>query len=100
MEINVNIDAEAINKQITEAVAKSAIGEELKKVVDREVKKISNSYENPLGVVVGREIEKMLRKLIEEEYIGKIKEFVSARMSDEFVKDILDKMWKAYLENN
>ena len=99
MDININVDAEAINKQITEAVAKSAIGEELKKVVDREVKKISNSYENPLGVVVGREIEKMLRKLIEEEYIGKIKEFVSARMSDEFVKNILDKMWVAYLQS-
>ncbi|KKL55362.1 hypothetical protein LCGC14_2256140, partial [marine sediment metagenome] len=49
--------------------------------------------------VVGREIEKMLRKLIEEEYIGKIKEFVSARMSDEFVKNILDKMWVAYLQS-
>ncbi len=48
--------------------------------------------------VVGIEIEKMLRKLIEEEYIEKIKQFVSKQMSDEFVKDILDKMWKVYLE--
>jgi len=99
MEINVNVDAEAINKQISEAVAKSAIGEELKKVIDEEVKKLSNSWPNPLGKVIRIEIEKTLRQLIQDEYMGKIKEWVSKQMSDEFVKDILGKMWKAYLEN-
>lgn len=99
MEIKVNIDAEAINKQITEAVAKSAIGKEIKRVIEEKVKELSTSYNNPLTRVVGLEIEKMLRQLIEEEYIGKIKELVSKQMSDEFVKDILGKMWKVYVEN-
>ena len=97
MDFNVNIDAEAINKQITEAVAKSAIGKQIKRVVDEEVKKLSTSWQNPLSRVVGIEIEKMLRQLIQEEYMGKIKEWVSKQMSDEFVKNILGKMWKVYL---
>lgn len=99
MEINVNVDAEAINKEITEAVAKSAIGKEIKRVIEEKVKELSTSYNNPLSRVVGREIEKMLRQLIEEEYMGQIKEFVRKQMSDDFVKDILGKMWKAYLES-
>ncbi|HDY68963.1 MAG TPA: hypothetical protein ENH85_14380 [Candidatus Scalindua sp.] len=97
MDINVNVDAEAINKQITEAVAKSAIGKQIKRVIDEEVKKLSTSWQNPLSRVVGIEIEKMLRQLIQEEYMGKIKEWVSKQMSDEFVKNILGKMWKVYL---
>jgi len=36
-------NAEDINKQITEAIAKSAIGEELIRIVDKKVKELSNS---------------------------------------------------------
>jgi hypothetical protein len=57
MEFKVDINAENINKTITEAISKSAIGVELEKVIKKQVAGLSKSYNNPLDAVVGQEIQ-------------------------------------------
>ena len=96
MEFKVDINAENINKTITEAIAKSAIGVELDKVIKKQVAELSKSYNNPLAAVVGQEIHKIMQQVITENYSNQIKIWVTERMTEEFTNDIFNKLWKSF----
>lgn len=97
MDIKVNLEAEDINKEIREAIAKSAIGVELKRAMDKKVKEFSESYRNPLEGIVSDEIVSIVRALVEKEYLPQIKKFIAEKMTDEFVKDLLGKLWEKFI---
>ncbi len=94
MELNVNINPEDINKQIVEAVAKSAIGETLEKVIKNEVAKISTSYNNPLERVIRAEIERIVRETIINEHKPQLQKMVSKKLTEQITDDLLSKLWE------
>jgi len=98
MDIKVNLDAEDINKEIREAIVKSAIGLELKKAMDKKVKEFSQDWNNPLEGVINDEIVTIVRALVQKEYLPEIKKFIAEKMTDKFVKDLLDKLWVKFIE--
>lgn len=98
MDIKVNVDAKDINREITQAVAKSAIGKELKRVIDEEVKRLSTSYDNPIKPVVRGEILTIIRELLQKQYLSQIREFVRDKMTDKFLEDLLGKLWEKFIE--
>ena len=93
MNLNVEVNPEEINKQITEAVAKSAIGVELSKTIEKKVKEMSASYNNPFDAIVKKEIEAIMTCIIRDEYKKQIQEQVRAKLSEKFVDEIISKMW-------
>ncbi len=94
MELNVNINPEDINKQIVEAVAKSAIGETIEKVIKDEVAKISTSYNNPLERVIRAEIERIVRETIINEHKPQLQKMVSNKLTEQITDDLLSKLWE------
>lgn len=96
MEINVEISAEQINAQICDAIAKSAIGEELQNMIDKTVKEMSTSYNNPFKQIVHNYISQAIRKLIETEYMDTIEKLVKEKVSKQFTEDMISKMWEAF----
>jgi len=94
MELNVKIDPEAINKEIVDAVAKSAIGEQLKKIIEEKAKEWGNTYNNPLKPIIEAEISNLMRKIVRDNYMTQIEEFVKKNMTEKFTEDILNNMWK------
>lgn len=97
-EIKVDISAEDINKEIRDAIVNSAIGTELKRAMEKKIKEFSQSWNNPLERVVSNEIATIVRASVEKEYLPQIKKFITEKMTDKFVKDLLDKLWKKFIE--
>lgn len=83
-------NAEDINKQITEAIAKSAIGEELIRIVDKKVKELSNSQGSPLEKVVDNEIVKLIIVILSNDPIKSyLRDSVSKAVSDRITNDTI-----------
>lgn len=96
MDIKVDINPEQINQAISEAIIKSAIGEQLEKVIKAEVAKISTSYNNPIEAVVRNHIHEAVRDVVKEQYAEKIKELISAKVTEEFTVELFEKLWEAF----
>lgn len=98
MDINVNLDPEQINKVVAEAILQSAIGEQLEKVIDREVQKLSRSYDNPIEGVVRQEIQAAVTNIVHERYAEKIKAMVAQKVTEQFTEELFDKLWSAFTD--
>jgi uncharacterized membrane-anchored protein YjiN (DUF445 family) len=96
MEIKVDLTPEQINNQIAEAIAKSAIGENLKKTIEAEVQKISNNYNNPLAPIIQRFMSEEIQRVVREEYAETLKEFVKEQVTEKFTNDLLKSMWEKW----
>lgn len=90
MEFQINLDPEQINKNITEAVAKSAIGKELQRAIEKAVKDLSQSYNNPFEHIIKMEIEKLIREEVTK-HLDHIRDEVAKRLTTEVLNDIVSK---------
>lgn len=95
---NLAVDADAINKALTAAVAKSAIGGQIMKFIDSEVERMTRGYDNPLERIVRDEVLKLVSNLVRDEYGDRIKEMVRARFSDEIVAKVADAAFTSLIE--
>ncbi len=97
MNLNIEINPEDINKQIVEAVAKSAIGDSLTQIINEEVKKLSTSYQNPFTNIVSQHIKDLANKIIRENYRDQIEEqlkkILAEKITDEFIDTLWDKLF-------
>lgn len=96
MKVNVELTPEQINTTICEAIAKSAIGEELNKVIDGEVKKLSQGYNNPFKGIVSSYIHNAVEQIVKEQYSDQIKELVKKNVTDKFTEDLFNKLWASF----
>lgn len=98
MDIKVDLDAHAINAEIQKAIAESAIGEELKRVITESVEKLSKSWDNPIKAVVDRMIMESIRTMIEKDYSEQVKDFVKKSMDEKFMTDMINSLWQAWAQ--
>lgn len=99
IKVNLDISPEQIQKQITEAITKSAIGEQLNKAVSEEIRKLNGhdyQYQKMLGNIISSEIERVCREIVREQYKELIEDVVKKHMTEEFTQSLLDKMWQAW----
>lgn len=93
VEINVDIDADKINEYVAQAVLKSAIGTELQRIIDQEVKRFSTRFDNPIVTVVRKIIADEIRTVVHEQFSALIKEKVITALTEEKLTAIIDKAW-------
>ena len=94
--INVNIDPEQVNKAISDAIIKSAIGEQLDKTIKDEVDRLSRSYDNPIKGIVQREIQAAITNIVHEQYADKIRTMVAEKVTEQFTDELFDKLWRSF----
>lgn len=100
MELNVDINPEQINKEISEAIAKSAIGETLAKQIKKSVDDLSISYNNPFESIIKDEINNQIRELVQTKYKDQIREAIAEKLKDDFVDTVIDKLWDFFSKKN
>lgn len=96
MEIKVDLSAEQINNQIVEAIAKSAIGVELKRAIDEQVKAMSQSYNNPFKNIITGMIRNEIERIVKEDYTVQINTLVREKVTADFSTEMLTTLWKAW----
>lgn len=95
MDLKVEINAEDLNKQVTEAIAKSAIGEALKEQIDKTVVEMSKGWNNPYENIIKQHISQEIEKVLSEDYQEAMNDFVKSKMTDEFVQSLFTKVFEA-----
>ena len=71
--MELKIDPEAVNKLVADAVLNSAIGEAVKKAVEKEIANLNRGYDNPLESVVRNHVAEIVRTVLREEHGEAIK---------------------------
>lgn len=98
--MELKIDPEAVNKLVADAVLNSAIGEAVKKAVDKEIVNLSQSYNNPLESVIRNHVAEITRTVLREEHGEAIRAKVSAslaqKLSDDFIDRVCEKAAERY----
>jgi len=90
--MELNLDADAINKFVTDAILKSALGEKIKKSVDEVLKDFEYSYKNPVRELITDMIRIQIKGYMETpEVSAKIKEHIANKFTSEFIDEVLKK---------
>lgn len=95
--MQIDVSPEAINKMVSEAIIQSAIGVQLNKVIESEVAKLSRTYDNPIEPVIRQHIHSTISTLVDEKYKAQLKTFIESQLTEEMMRDLFEKMWKAFL---
>lgn len=95
-ELKVELDPQAINKLVAEAILQSAIGTQLEKVINKNIETLSRSYDNPIEPVVQSEIREAVTKIVREKYGEMIRQKVAEKVTEQFTEDLFDKLWQAF----
>jgi hypothetical protein len=98
MDLNINIDPEQINKMVAEAVLNSAIGEQVKAQVQKNVDELGKSYQNPIDAVIKKHVNNLILECLMSEHAdllkSKVHEAISGKITDEFVNRVMDAGWR------
>ena len=80
-----------------EAIAKSAIGTELDRIITEQVEKISSGYQNPIEPIVSRYISDAIQKCVHEKYGPQITVWVAEKVTEKFTEQLFTKMWDSFV---
>lgn len=98
MDLKIDINPEQINKLVAEAVLNSAIGEQVKTQVQKNVDELGRSYSNPIDGVIKRHINDLILQCLMNEHSellkAKVHEALSGKITDEFVNKVMDAGWR------
>lgn len=98
MDLNINIDPEQINKLVAESVLNSAIGEQVKAQVQKNVDELGKSYNNPIDAVIKRHINDLIIQCLMAEYSeflkSKVHDALSGKITDDFVNKVMEAGWR------
>lgn len=93
MDIKLNIDPADIQREVTDAIVKSAFGENLKKAVDGALKRMNDGwFNNELEKVVEREMRGIISKTVEEKYTEQIKLQLIQKITPDVLASTVDKV--------
>jgi hypothetical protein len=94
--------AEDINREITEAIARSAIGEELTEVINKKARELSNQYTDTgktLGRVIDKEIERVAIGFLQAEPMATmLREKVEAVITEAMVEQFVGAIWARHFD--
>jgi len=93
MEINVNLEANAVNEAIAKAVVESRLGAALKERIEKFLDDKSHygvpNFSDAMKRAVDDELQKIVTQLIHNEYADSIREKVRSQLTDELVSDLV-----------
>lgn len=98
--MELKIDPGAVNKLVADAVLNSAIGEAVKRAIEKEIANLSRGYDNPLESVVRNHVAEIARSVLLEEHgeaiRAKLSVALAAKLSDEFIDRVCEKAAERY----
>lgn len=93
--MELKLDPNDVNKLVAEAVLNSAIGEAVKKAVEKEIAKLSGSWDNPLESVVRNHVCDITRDVLNKEHGDAIRERVKAALTSKLSQEFIDRVCEA-----
>jgi len=96
VDIKVDVDAEAVNQMVAQAILDSAIGTRIKQAADKVAREYSLSWQNHIRDAVRREVDRHIRDFVSGEFGPLIKEKVREYLTDEVAAELIDKAWAAW----
>ena len=97
MEIKVDVNPEDINKMVSEAILKSAIGDKIKEVIQESVSKLGN-WDSPMKKAIEEVVHKEIIRIVQAEHGEKIKMAIRALITDQLVEEVCKAAWDSFYE--
>lgn len=97
MNIDVKIDADTVNKMVTDAILGSVIGDKLREQVEKQVATIGTGYNDPVKLAVEREVQLLVNSIVNTQFKPLIESKVRELLTDQMVSDIATASWNSLL---
>jgi hypothetical protein len=100
MNLEVNLDSEAINKYVADAILASTIGEHIRDEVDKRVKDIrANPMGSTIWQVVQKEVSKAIYQVVAQEFSEDIKRITREQLTEAILQDIVSRAVTRFVED-
>jgi len=99
MQVDVNLDADTVNKMVTDAILGSVIGDRLREVVTKQVETIGTGYNDPVKLAVEREVQLLVNNIVNEQFKPMIEAKVRELVTDQLMSDIALASWRSLMAN-
>lgn len=93
--MELKLDPNDVNKLVADAVLNSAIGEAVKKAVEKELSTLNRSWDNPIEAVVRNHVCNMIRDVLNKEHGDVIRERVKAALASKLSQEFIDRVCEA-----
>ena len=98
--MGIEIDPQAVNQLVADAVLKSALGDAVKNAVAKEIANLSRGWDNPLEQVVRSHVAEIAREVLRANHGDAIRERIrqalATKLSDEFIDRVCDSVASKY----
>jgi len=99
MDIKLDINPESIQEEVVRAILASSLGNNIRKVIDDEIKDLSNTYNKALKIEVQNAITNHITAILRsEEYSNRLKDAVNAKLASNITDEFLDAVVKTAFE--
>jgi len=106
MQFNVEINPDEVNKQVSEAIINSALGEKLKAAINKRMDDILGGGWNDPGIVktvVDEEVRNIIRTMLQSDEFqtqmqAVVRKWFEEKFSDALIGDALDRLWDKLFE--
>lgn len=106
MQFNVEINPDEVNKQVSEAIINSALGEKLKAAINKRMDDILGGGWNDPGIVktvVDEEVRNIIRTMLQSDEFqtqmqAMVRKWFEEKFSDALIDDALDRLWDKLFE--
>jgi len=88
--MEIKVDADLVNKVVAEAIIKSALGQELEKVINKQMKEAIDGYGSPVKTLISAHLTSIIKEVLEKDYREKIVAKVSSLLTSEHIDTIVN----------
>lgn len=88
--MEIKVDADLVNKVVAEAIIKSALGQELEKVINKQMKEAIDGYSSPVKTLISAHLTSIIKEVLEKDYREKIVAKVSSLLTSEHIDTIVN----------
>lgn len=96
---DLEIDADAINRHVSQAILTSALGEALAEIIKREIGSLTDTWsDSKLKRAIETEIQFVVMQEIRTKYADNVREAMRRKLSDAVVDTLVGAAFDAWLE--
>lgn len=89
--IQVTLDAQAIEAQVTQAILDAALGAKIKDAIEKSIKQfnIDSYFDNALRTIVEQQMKSAIADMVREKYSDVVLQKVHEKFDDAFMHDVI-----------
>lgn len=88
--MEIKIDSEMVNQVVTNAIIKSALGQNLEAEINKQIKESISGYRSPVGDLIQKFIREAIQAVLRDNFQEQIRESIAKTLTNNHVEKLVE----------